>query len=76
MSWKKNLCLKESEGNKCSVSPGSVLFIPANATSKVTCSQVNQQQWNGKQLNKLRITKYIFQGSEKGLVLFQAYAGV
>jgi len=45
---------QESEGNKCSVSPGSVLFIPANATSKVTCSQ----------------------GSEKGLVLFQAYAGV
>jgi len=45
---------QESEANKCNVSPGSVLFIPANATSKVTCSQE----------------------SEKGLVLFQAYAGV
>lgn len=45
---------QESEANKCTVSPGSVLFIPANATAKVTCSKE----------------------SEKGLVIFQAYAGV
>jgi len=45
---------QESEANKCSVSPGSVLFIPANATAKLTCSKE----------------------SEKGLVIFQAYAGV
>merc|ERR1719237_1544512 len=43
---------QESEASKCSVSPGSVLFIPANATAKVTCSKE----------------------SEKGLVIFQAYA--
>ena len=34
---------KESEANKCSVSPGSVLFIPANATAKVTCSKVTHK---------------------------------
>ena len=34
--------LQESVTNKCKVSPGSVLFIPANATAKATCSKVTK----------------------------------
>ena len=70
--------MKESEANKCNVSPGSVLFIPANATSKVTCSQVIHNTCE--QITNLKMYAIDHaaapQESEKGLVLFQAYAGV
>ena len=58
-------CLKESEGNKCSVSPGSVLFIPANAISKVTCSQVDQQHTNNQMVDSLELQNIFSRGQKR-----------